>query len=596
MKALTPDLMAILSSKINGISRQMTYVLQKSARSSIISNARDFSTAVCDRNGEVIALPNGFPVHATNMGLTLRETFEFHPPETLKPGDAILNNSPYNGNTHMGDHTIIVPVFFEEEIMFYATIRAHQADIGNSIPTTYHGLAKDIYEEGALCFPGVKIQNDYKDVEDIIRMCKMRIRVPEVWYGDYSAAVGAARIGEKELIKLLEKYDKDTIKKFCQEWHKYGNKKMENEIKKIPSGTWDGESTHDPLPGVLDGKGITVKSKVTVDQEQGKIIVDFTDNGDPIACGYNLCEATVLAAGRTAVMNCLPNANDLPLCEGTFSRIEVKMREKGVIGKASFPYSSAVATTSLFERAVFATQLALGQAKEEFGMAEGSLITVPSQPVISGIDSRYDRPFITQVSSGISGGMAVHGHDGYTTFSGVCTGGLSVWNPFEVLEQKYPVQFEAQEIIRDSCGAGKWDGGPGTTVIMKMKKDKVNFIITCDNSKNPPKGIRGGENGRPIFAYRVKESNASTKEDITDTFINVELNPNETFISESASGGGLGNPFERDPELVKHRVREEWLSKEKAKEVYGVVIDTSHEEYKVDYEKTKQLRNKEAIK
>ncbi|KAB7708269.1 hydantoinase B/oxoprolinase family protein [Bacillus aerolatus] len=594
MNSITPDLMAILSSKINGISRQMTYVLQKSARSSIISNARDFSTAVCDGKGEVIALPNGFPVHATNMGLTLRGVFEYHPPSTLKPGDAILNNSPYHGNTHMGDHTIIVPVFFEDEIMFYTTIRAHQADIGNSIPTTYHGMAKDIYEEGALCFPGVKIQKNYEDVEDIIRMCKMRIRVPDIWYGDYSAAVGAARIGEKELIKLTEKYGKETVKIFCREWQKYGDKKMEEEIKKIPSGTWRSESKHDPIADILPD-GISVKSTVTVDQEQGKIIVDFTENGDPIKSGYNLCEATVLAAGRTAVLNCL-SANDLPLCEGTFSRIEVKMKERGVIGKASFPYSSALATTSLFERAVFAAQLALSQAKEEFGMAEGSSITVPSQPVVSGFDSRYNRPFISQISSGISGGMAVFGHDGYTTFGGVCTGGLSVWNPFEVLEQKYPIQFEMQEIIPDSCGAGKWDGGPGTRIEMKMRDDRVRFVINCDNSKNPARGVKGGKNGRPIYAYRYKESDKENIEDITNTFIDVELEPKEIFISESAAGGGLGDPFERDPELIRHRVREGWLSLKKAKEVYGVVIDTTNERYIVNYEETRELRNRRVLK
>lgn len=594
MNPITPDLMAILSSKINGISRQMTYVLQKSARSSIISNARDFSTAICDGNGEVIALPNGFPVHATNMGLTLRGVFEFHPPSTLKPGDAILNNSPYHGNTHMGDHTIIVPVFFEDEIMFYTTIRAHQADIGNSIPTTYHGMAKDIYEEGALCFPGIKVQKNYEDLEDIIRMCKMRIRVPDIWYGDYSAAVGAARIGEKELIKLTEKYGKETIKIFCREWQKYGDKKMEEEIKKIPSGTWKSESKHDPIDDVLP-YGISVKATVTVDQEQSKIIVDYTENGDPIKCGYNLCEATVLAAGRTAVLNCL-SANDLPLCEGTFSRIEVKMRDKGVIGKATFPYSSALATTSLFERAVFAAQLALSQAKEELGMAEGSSITVPSQPVISGFDSRYNRPFVSQISSGISGGMAVFGHDGYTTFSGVCTGGLSVWNPFEVLEQKYPVQFEMQEIIPDSCGAGKWDGGPGTRIEMKMRDDNVRFVINCDNSKNPARGVKGGQNGRPIYAYRYKENDVENIEDITNSFIDVELEPKEIFISESASGGGLGDPFERDPELVRHRVREGWLSLQKAKEVYGVAIDTTNESYSVNYEETKKLRNRKVLK
>ena len=588
MGSIAPDLMAILSSKINSISKQMSYTLQKSARSSIIASARDFSTAICDGDGEVLALPNGFPVHAANMGLTAKAIFEFHKPETLKPGDAILNNSPYHGNTHMADHTIIVPVIHEGEIMFFTAIRGHQADIGNSIPTTYHGLAKDIYEEGALCFPCVKVQTNYQDVEDIIRMCKMRIRVPDVWYGDFSAMVGAARIGERELIKLIDKYGKDTIKTFCEEWHAYGSRRMEEEIKKLPSGTWFNESIHDPIPNFLP-EGLPVKVKLSIDQDEGKIVVDFTENGDPVECGLNLCEATVLAAGRTGVFNCLPT--DLPLCEGAFSRIEVRMRERGVIGKASFPYSSATATTNLLERAMFAVQGAFSQIDEKFGMAEGAPCSTPTNPVISGFDSRYNRPFVTQLINGTSGGMGVYGHDGHVTY-GPAAGGLLEWNSLEVIEQKYPIQFGMQEIIQDSPGAGKWDGGPGTKVVIQARDDKVRFVMLCDGKYNPPRGARGGHDGASLNAYTYKISDPENIIELS-TIIDFELNPGEVYVAENAAGGGLGNPLEKDPEKVKHLVREGWISLEKAKEVYGVVIDTAQELYKVDYKATEELRKKE---
>src|SRR5699024_4534639 len=300
-KELESDDLAIISSKINSISKQMTYTLQRSARSSVMSSARDFSTAICDGQGDVIALPNGFPVHVANMSLTAKTVFEFHDND-LSAGDAYLNNSPYHGNTHMADHTIIVPIFYEGELMFFATVRGHQADIGNSVPTTYHAPAKDIYEEGALCFPCVRVQKDYSDVEDIIRMAKMRIRVPDVWYGDYLAMIGAARIGERQLAALIEEYGAETIKKFCKEWQAYGEKRMKEEIKKLPAGTWTNQTTHDPIPGVLED-GVTVNVSVTIQPDDGKVTVDFTDNGDPVSCGLNLCEATVLSAGRTGVLN-----------------------------------------------------------------------------------------------------------------------------------------------------------------------------------------------------------------------------------------------------------------------------------------------------
>ncbi|MFD1707896.1 hydantoinase B/oxoprolinase family protein [Siminovitchia sediminis] len=586
-KRLSPDLLAIISSKVNNISKQMTYTLQRSARSSIMSSARDFSTAICDGSGDVIALPNGFPVHVANMSLTAKSVFDFHG-DRLKPGDAYLNNSPYHGNTHMADHTIIVPVFYEDELMFLCTVRGHQADIGNSVPTTYHAPAKDIYEEGALCFPCVKIQDEYQDVEDIVRMAKMRIRVPDVWYGDYLGMIGAARIGERELAKLIDKYGKETIKAFCREWHEYGEKRMIEEIKKLPAGTWTNYSTHDPLPGIVPD-GIRVNVTVTIDPEEGQVIVDYTDNDDPVACGLNLCEATVLSSGRTGVLNYL--GADVPLCEGALKRIVVKMRETGVVGKASLPYSSSVATTNVADRAILAVQTIFNGLKEGLGMAEGSLNQPPSMSVISGYDSRYDRPYVTQLFTGVTGGMGVHGHDGYLMYA-IANAGLMEWNSIEMLEQKYPIRYLEQEIIQDSGGAGKWDGAPATRVVMTPTEDEVTFIYVCDGKDNPPRGALKGHSGSPANAalFKLEEGPAAEKE--LPTFNQLDLKPGEALVSEISSGAGYGDPLERDPEMVRHRVREGWISAKKARDIYGVVIRTDSEHYSVDYPSTEALREK----
>lgn len=586
MTSLSPDLLAIISGKINNISKQMTYTLQRSARSSIMSSARDFSTAICDWVGDVLALPNGFPVHVANMSLTAKSIFEFHG-QDLRPGDAYLNNSPYHGNTHMADYTIIVPVFYEDELIFLSTVRGHQADIGNSVPTTYHATAKDIYEEGGLCFPCVRIQRNYKDIEDIIRMAKMRIRVSDVWYGDYLGMIGAARIGERELVKLVEKYGIETIKAFCKEWHEYGKRRMIEEIKKLPAGTWSNESIHDPIPDIVP-EGVPVKAHVTIKPDEGYIIVDFSDNGDPVPCGLNLCEATVLSAGRTGVLNYL--GGDIPLCEGALSRIIVKMREKGVVGKASLPYSSSVATTNVADRAILAVQCIFNGLKENLGMAEGSLNQPPSMAVISGFDSRYNRPFITQLFTGITGGMGVHGHDGYLTYA-IANAGMMEWNSIEMLEQKYPIQYKTQEIIMDSGGAGKWDGAPASKVVITPREDEVTFIYVCDGKFYPPRGAMGGYNGSPARAaiYKVEEGEASLKE--LQMFNQLTLKPGEALISEISSGGGYGDPLERNPEAVRHRVREGWISIDKAKERYGVVIKTETERFGVDYKLTQELRD-----
>jgi len=156
------------------------------------------------------------------MGLTVKPTFAH--PEGIKQGDLFLNNSPYYGNTHHADYTYIAPVFNNGELMFFTAAKGHQADCGNSIPSTYHGSARDLYEEGALDWPCIKVQKDYKDVPDIIKIAKMRIRVPDQWYGDYLAGVGSARIGERNLIKLCEEYGNELIMAFCDAYQEYGEK------------------------------------------------------------------------------------------------------------------------------------------------------------------------------------------------------------------------------------------------------------------------------------------------------------------------------------------------------------------------------------
>ena len=154
-------------------------------------------------DNRLLSAAEGLPIHIVGSQYLTEAMDEFHP--DARKGDAFLHNDPYHGNTHHADHTILAPVFSGGEHVFTAVAKAHQADCGNGQPTTYAAYAKDIYEEGALNFPCVRIQEDYEHVDDVIRMCRSRIRVPDQWYGDYLATLGAARIGERRLEDLVAK-------------------------------------------------------------------------------------------------------------------------------------------------------------------------------------------------------------------------------------------------------------------------------------------------------------------------------------------------------------------------------------------------------
>lgn len=585
---MEPYLMSVLSARLYCIGIEMTNTMIRSARSLLMSICRDLSTAICDRDGDVISLPPCIPVHCANMGLTVKPTFEH--PEGVHEGDLFLNNSPYTGNTHHADYTYIAPVFSEGELMFFTAAKGHQADCGNSIPSTYVATAHDLYEEGALDWPCVKIQRDYHDVPDLIKIAKARIRVPDQWYGDYLAGVGSARIGERRLKEMCDEYGNDVIRTFCDAYQEYGSKRIAEEIRQFPAGTWDYTIKHDPIPGLLP-EGVNIHIIATVKPDEGIITLDLRDNDDSKDCGLNLCEATVLASARTGVLNRM--SPDVPQNEGAMSHIKVLMRDGCCVGKAKSPYSSSVATTNVADRLISGVQCLMNQISDIRGMAEGGAVQCPAVSVISGKDSRRnDEPYVNQLFCGMTGGPGVHGHDGWVTYQYPCTGGALYWTGTEIMEQRYPVKVIEEELIEDSAGAGQWDSAPACKFVLAPRDLPMMAAYSCDGIENLPKGAYGGLDGHQAAAwkYTVAEGEASRTD--LPPFANPEFQPGEAMVSESSSGGGFGDPLERDPELVRHRAREGWTSVEKARDTYGVVLDLKPELYAVDYPATENLRAK----
>src|SRR5262245_9945525 len=267
---------AIIANKVDGIVREMTNTLLRTARSAVINSARDFSCAILTADDELLTAAEGIPVHIFGAQLQARALRAAHP--DMREGDAYLDNNPYIGNSHAADHTILVPVFIDGEHLFTAVAKAHQADVGNSLPTTYHAAAKDVYEEGAVIFPTVKVQSDYENVDDIIRMCRTRIRVPSQWYGDFLAALGAARVAERRLKELVDKYGIDTIRQFVTDWLDYSETVMAKAIESLPEATLRNTGRHDAFdPYLPDGLDFGVR--IDIKPAQGRIDVDLTENG-----------------------------------------------------------------------------------------------------------------------------------------------------------------------------------------------------------------------------------------------------------------------------------------------------------------------------
>ena len=580
-------LMAVLAHRMDAIVREMANTLLRTARSAVLAVVRDFSCSIVTADNRLLTPGEGLPVHIFGSTLQTQSMCDLH--EELRPGDAFLHNDPYLGNTHPADHTILVPVFVGGEHLFTTCAKAHQADCGNSIPSTYHAYARDVYEEGSLIFPCVRVQRDHRDVADIIRMCRRRIRVPDQWYGDYLAQIGAARIGERRLIELVDRYGAATIRDFVTEWFAYSERRMVEAIRELPSGVYTNRGSYDPLPPLLPD-GLEIQVGVEIDAEAGRIAVDLRDNPDCLEFGLNESVACATSNAMCGVFNCIDP--DVPHNAGSFSRIDVRLRENCVTGEPRFPHSCSMATTNIADRIVNLTQAAFAQISPQHGLAEGGIGMGAGAAVISGRDRRRaGAPYINQEWVLVNGGPASPVSDGWVNYGLPVAAGLMYRGSIEVDESKYPMLFQSLRLVPGSGGAGAHRGAPGAEVIYGPRHDPMTVVISCDGQHFPPRGVRDGQPGRPARTYRVDPEGAETQVPGVTEFV---LQPGERVRGVDAAGGGYGDPLERDPEKVCHDVLEYWETPQRAQDLYGVVLTGEAEDgsLAVDAAATEALRRK----
>jgi N-methylhydantoinase B len=567
---MDPILLAVIANRFEAIVREVSNTLFRTGRSAILNTAKDFSCCIVTADNQVLSSADGLPVHVLGSGLQTQYMQEFH--ADMAAGDAYLHNDPYLGNTHAGDHTILAPVFIGGEHLFTVASKAHQADCGNSDPSTMVPFAKDVYHEGSLTFPCVRIQRGYEDVGDVVRMCQKRIRVPDVWYGDYLAALGSVRIGERRLKALVDKYGVATVKQFVREWLNYSERRTEQAIRRLPAGRLRSSSRHDALPGLPDGININVTVEIV--PEQGCVHVDLTDNPDCVPLGMNLSEACATSAALIGVLNCIDST--IPRNAGSFRRVKVKLRENCCAGIPRFPASCSMATSNLCNRVINATQFAFSQLGDGYGLAEGGASMGVGFGVLSGNDRRRGGvPFVNMLVIGNNGGPGSPRCDGWVCYAMPDSAASVLVDSVEIIEQKYPVLIRASRLLPDTAGPGRFRGAPAGEVIYGPLHDPMTVAYFAEMSEDAPKGAQGGLSGSRAFAAKINRH--GDQEPLPPIGL-VELQPGEWIRGAEAGGGGYGLPRERAQERVLHDVLEGWVSKQAAEEIYGIRFTGSRED------------------
>lgn len=560
--------LAVLSKRLESIARKMAHTLHRTGRSGLINTARDLSCCIVSADHELVTEAESLPSHVlVGPDIMSRTMVEFHP--RLRRGDAFLHNSPYHGNSHAADHTIMVPVIDDQGIhRFTVFAKAHQADIGNAMPTTYTGNAIDVYNEGALIFPAVKVQQDYAHIDDIVRMCRLRIRVPEQWWGDYLALIGAARIGEREILALGAEVGWDMLQDHVRRWMDYSERRMAAAVARLPSGKRSRVSTHDPFPGTPTD-GVPIKVTVAVDAAAGRIEVDLRDNPDCLPNGLNLSQANAASAAMIGIFSSLGEV--VPRNAGSYRRIDIRLRENCCVGIPRHPASCSLSTTNLASKVGNATQAAIADLADGFGLAESGTIVPASMAVISGRDPRHgNRPFMNSLFLMHTGGPGAPKADAWLTTVHIGDLGLCYLDSVEVDELRYPIRVIRRGILPDTEGAGRHCGAPAGFCEYGPADTRIEAWFSSDGTVNAPQGVRGGHSGG-----RSSQFKRGRNGDLTEVPAcgGVVLEPGETLVSTCCGGGGYGLPADRDRTLVRRDLAEGWISRKRAADVYGLTFD-----------------------
>jgi N-methylhydantoinase B len=560
-----PLLLAVLSNRMASIVREMSNIVKKASRSTAITNARDFSCALLTFDHRLVCVEEAMPVHVTAMDLSTRPIGELF--DDVAAGDAFFSNSPYHGGTHHADMTLCVPVHLDGVPMFWTVARSHHADTGAHVPTTMDAHMRTVYEEG-MHIPVVRFQADYRDREDVIRWCRHNIRESHIWYGDYQAQVGATRTAETRLKELGERYGRETIAAFVEAWMEYGRRRARAAIAALPKAELSWTTRHDPVPGVAEA-GVEITAKVSIEPEQGRIVVDLRDNPDCVDGGINLSEACAAGAGRIGVFYNLDPS--LPHNDGSASCIEVILRDGCIVGRPRYPAGTSNATMGINDRLINAVQCAFTGLGAPYGLAEGGTEFGANMGVVAGTDTRSGtpRPYINMVFFGLSTGPGLSGHDGWLTYEAPNGGGVLALDQIEIDEMAYPILVEERRISKNAIGMGEWNGAPAMQGVYRSLSGDMTVAYCSDGDVNPPRGVLGGLPGAcAINAKRDRAGHTAT----LPAFHMETVQEGERVIFRTVSGGGYGDPRRRDPARVVRDVNRGWIDAATACDTYGVAV------------------------
>lgn len=556
---IDPITFEVVKNALSSIADEMALVIMRSAYSPVVRDSMDYSTALCDRDGRIIA-----------QGLTLAVQLGAFPDAMrcllrdyggkLEPGDILIANDPYgSGGQHLPDIYIIKPVFFEDGLQGYVCTMAHHSDVGGIAPGSIAIHATEVFQEG-LRIPMLKLYAAGEPNTTLFRMIEQNTRQPTEVLGDLRAQLAACTVGERGFLDVLRRYGGGAgIGPYFAVLQAQAERMMREFIRRIPDGRYS-------FTDYIDGFGedparLTIAVAVTIAGDE--IDIDFSGTSPQVPAAINCPIAMVNSAAYCAI-RCITSA-DIPNCEGYMKPIRVRAPEGSILNPR---LPAACGARGVMGYRVFdAIMGALAPIAPDKVIAAGE-----GGPTLIGIGGMHKgRHFVlTEVMVGTWGARAAK--DG---IEGISNPAANLSNqPIELIEAELPLEIRSYGLVADSGGAGKQRGGLAFTREFRVLADEAVFTTRADRRAHRPYGLFGGEPGGASQNELISGGVGRTLP--TMPMAALPLRRGDVIRHVSAGGGGYGDPFERSPERVLEDVLDEKVSVDAARRHYGVVIDPVH--------------------
>jgi len=560
---MDPVMMKILDSTMVSVCREMGITLMQTSYSTIFNEALDFTCAIANRDGDMVACAEFCPAQIGGMPLMAKSVVKEIPLSDIDEGDVILHNDPYRGGLHTPEHTFFKPIFIAGEIHGFAVSIGHIAEVGGMVPGGFCGEATEIFHEG-LRIPPVKIVRQGVHNDDVWRLLLANVRTPRYNYGDLRALISAVDLGERRMQDIYAKYGADLVDQTCGDLMDYSERRMRAEISEIPDGIYGFED-------VVEDDGIEdrqYKIAVEVHKTGDDIVADFTGSAKQAKGPINATLGVTLSATYNALLHMTDPS--IPKNSGCFRPIRV-VAPAGTVVNVDFPAPEVGGNTETHPRIAGTVIGALSDVMPHLAMAaegctHGNFVFGGVHADTKEFFACYDIEVI-----GWGGRSFADGNDACDSINGNCR-----VTPVEVFEARYPWRVEDWEFDEDSASAGEFRGGVGYTKTLTCLNDEIVISQMTDRHKTEPWGLKGGlpgGKGATLFMRSGSTEWLTASQAYNKTspskYSNIAIRKGDRVRLVMPAGGGYGNPEERDGSAVADDVAEGYVSAEAARKTYG---------------------------